>query len=72
MNNNKHGFNAPSREAIYKRIMSVAYGESWTYDYEEFVTFDLAHLPRPDDSKATIQSKRLPAPHFTNETLWIK
>ena len=37
-----HGglFNAPSREAIYKRAMKLAYGDSWTYDYEEFVKFD--------------------------------
>ena len=33
-------FNAPSREAIYKRVMKLAYGDSWTYDYEEFVKFD--------------------------------
>lgn len=33
-------FNAPSREAIYKRAMKLAYGDSWTYDYEEFVKFD--------------------------------
>lgn len=33
-------FNAPSREAIYKRAMKLAYGDSWTYDYEEFVRFD--------------------------------
>lgn len=33
-------FNAPSREAIYKRAMKLAYGESWTYDYESFVGFD--------------------------------
>lgn len=35
-------FNAPSREAIYKRIMHLSEGESWTYDYEEFVAFDKA------------------------------
>lgn len=33
-------FNAPSREVIYKRAMKLAYGDSWTYDYEEFVKFD--------------------------------
>ncbi len=33
-------FNAPSREAIYKRAMKLAYGNSWTYDYETFVEFD--------------------------------
>lgn len=33
-------FNAPSREAIYKRAMKLAYGNSWNYNYEEFVKFD--------------------------------
>ncbi|MDE7421967.1 MAG: hypothetical protein K2N35_17405 [Muribaculaceae bacterium] len=33
-------FNAPSREAIYKRIMQLSEGEDWTYDYEAFVAFD--------------------------------
>lgn len=33
-------FNAPSREAIYKRIMQLSEGEDWTYDYETFVVFD--------------------------------
>ena len=33
-------FNAPSREAIYKRIMQLSEGESWKYDYEEFVKYD--------------------------------
>ena len=33
-------FNAPSREAIYKRIMKLSEGDDWTYDYEEFVKYD--------------------------------
>lgn len=53
MRNNQHGFNAPSREAIYKRVMGLAYGDAWTYDYEEFVTFDQAHLPHPAESAQT-------------------
>lgn len=34
-------YNAPSREVIYKRAMKLAYGDSWNYDYEEFVKFDI-------------------------------
>ena len=34
-------FNAPSREAIYKRVMQLSEGDDWTYDYEKFVEFDL-------------------------------
>lgn len=33
-------FNAPSREAIYKKIMKFSEGNAWTYDYETFVAFD--------------------------------
>lgn len=47
MRSNIHGFNAPSREAIYKRVMETAYGTPWQYNYEEFVKFDREHLPQP-------------------------
>lgn len=30
-------FNAPSREAIWYRIHKLAYGDSWVYNYEDFV-----------------------------------
>lgn len=40
MVNNIGQYNAPSREAIYYRIHKLAYGDSWEYDYEEFVEWD--------------------------------
>ena len=40
MNLNKGKFNAPFREAIYYRIHKLAYGASWKYDYETFVSWD--------------------------------
>lgn len=40
MRHNTGGFNAPSREAIYYRIHKLAYGDSWEYDYEDFVEYD--------------------------------
>lgn len=40
MRHNEGGFNAPSRAAIYNRIHKLAYGESWEFDYEEFVAYD--------------------------------
>ena len=40
MRHNTGGFNAPSREAIYKKIMRFSEGGTWTYDYEAFVEFD--------------------------------
>lgn len=75
MRSNIHGFNAPSREAIYKRVMSTAFGDSWKYDYETFVQFDMAHLPQPAATRAIEASKEykpLPAPRFVNKMLWNK
>lgn len=43
MRHNTGGFNAPSREAIYYRIHKLAYGESWVYDYETFVAWDVVN-----------------------------
>lgn len=40
MRYNTGGFNAPSREAIYYRIHKLAYGDSWEYDYEDYVEYD--------------------------------
>lgn len=40
MRYNTGGFNAPSREAIWYRIQKLAYGNNWTYDYEDFVEYD--------------------------------
>lgn len=57
MFHNQHGFNAPSREAIYKRIMATAYGSAWVYDFNEFAEFDQAHLPQPAESHAKAHVK---------------
>ncbi len=43
MRYNTGTYNAPSREAIYKRINKLAYGAEWQYDYEAFVEQDLAN-----------------------------
>ena len=45
MNNDADGiFNAPSREAIYKRIHRLAFGKDWQYDYENFVEYDQKNI----------------------------
>lgn len=75
MRSNINGFNVPSREAIYKRVMSAAYGDAWTYDYEAFVQFDQAHLPQPVATRAVSAMKELkplPAPKFEDKTYWLK
>ena len=34
-------FNVISRVMIYKRCMNIAFGDSWKFNYEDFVKFDL-------------------------------
>ena len=58
MCSNQNGFNAPSREAIYKRVMQLALGSPWQYDYEEFVKFDQAHLPVNSAKTRALQMER--------------
>lgn len=74
MRSNIHGFNAPSREAIYKRVMKTAYGSTWQYDYDEFVKFDQAHLPQPSEIQTRNASdsrfmKPFAAPRFVDRPL---
>lgn len=40
MRHNAGGFNAPSREAIFKRIMKLSEPSGWKYDFEAFVAYD--------------------------------
>lgn len=56
MRYNIGGFNAPSREAIYYRIHKLAYGDSWEYDYEEFVEYDKVN--RATSASAPQKSRR--------------
>lgn len=57
-------FNAPSREAIYKRAMRLAYGDNWVYDYEKFVEFDApartSTLPNQQRLRASKKVKHFP------------
>ena len=39
--------NAPSRKAIWYRIMKLSQGAQWTGSYEDFVAWDLAHPTEP-------------------------
>ena len=57
------GFNAPSREAIYKRIHKLAYGDEWQYDYETFVQWDLKNI----QSESKISTQSVPYPARVNE-----
>ena len=50
-------FNAPSREAIYKRIHRLALGKEWQFDYETFVEYDQKNI---NEEKATAQFYSVP------------
>lgn len=39
-------FSVPARVAIYKKIHKVAYGETWQYNFDDFVTWDRHALPK--------------------------
>lgn len=70
MRNNVGGFNAPSREAIYYRIHKLAYGDSWTYDYEEFVSWDLNRRVRSRSVSVSQKKYPLTAPPVIINARW--
>ena len=66
MRYNDTPFNAPSREQIYKCIMQQSEGESWTYNYEDFVRYDAINR-----NNATTRSlKTIPSKEVRDE--WKK
>ncbi len=56
------GFNAPSRMAIWYKIHRLAYGTSWKYNYEDFVTYDAVNRKKSSQSTARETLTPLPAP----------
>ena len=71
MRYNTGGFNAPSREAIYYRIHKLAYGDSWEYDYEEFVKWDArnrAEAPRRSAARKPANYRPTHPPVIMNKT----
>ena len=44
---------------IYKRCMKIAYGDSWKFNYEDFVKFDL------EKAKAEYQAYAKRSPSFS-------
>lgn len=51
MNSDFEGFNVAGRVQIYKRCMSIAFGNSWKYNEADFIAFDL-------ENKAKASTKR--------------
>lgn len=71
MRDNNERFNAPSREAIYKRVIRSSSLTDWKYDYETFVAFDLAHIDKTPRITRAVGSSNKPfaAPRFMNKPL---
>lgn len=61
-------YSVPAREAIYKVINKLAYGDSWEYDYETFVQQDLKNLQQSSPSPA----KNIPYPARINRKTFFK
>ena len=74
MNDNRNGFNAVSREAIYYRIHKLAYGDSWVYDYEEFVKYDeinrKASAAQSSESKTAVKARTHAAAPIIMKKTW--
>jgi len=64
MRHNTGGFNAPSREAIYKKIMKFSEGDAWTYDYETFVAFDAPARSAEAVTRAAAQNAAVDEANF--------
>lgn len=70
MRSNIQGFNAPSRKAIYDRVMKTGMGKNPTY--EEFVTYDLQHRAQTRSISSSIPSKPFAHPQFVGKELPVK
>lgn len=57
MNNNTGGFNAVSREAIYKRAMMIANEGDYNYSYTDFVAFDEPSWKKPAEETRYVEIK---------------
>ena len=69
MRYNDIGFNAPSREEIYKRVMKESEGDNWMYDYETFVAFDAAGHSQFVNALNAGQTRRRGAPTLDRQQL---
>ena len=68
------GFNAPSRLAIWYKMHRLAYGTSWKYNYEDFVTYDAVNR-KSSQSTAREALVPLPAPRVLSldwKQVWTK
>ena len=60
-------FNAPSREAIYKRIHKLALGKDWQYDYETFVEYDQKNIAVEKAEQAALTPSPMLSPQLNRQ-----
>lgn len=73
MNDNRGGFNAPSRHTIWYRIHKLAYGSGWNGTFEDFAAYDAVNRkasPAGTARRNLVEKPRLelPAPVVTGRT----
>jgi hypothetical protein len=68
MHLNTGGYNAPSRFAIYKRIIRLS--ENREASFEEFATFDAPNLGRPTAAVAAVEKYEPLAPPVFVKGSW--
>lgn len=69
MRYNDCGFNAPSREIIYKRIMELSEGPEWSYDYETFYEFDRGNIVKNGRRRT---ANRKDTPSYSKAPVFVK
>ncbi len=57
MRDNTGGYNAPSREIIYKRAMELNKGASYVYDFEDFAAFDATLAIEATRASESVETK---------------
>lgn len=72
MNSNTCAFNAPSRKSLYEKVMKVGMDTEQVL-YEDFVTFDKAHLPEmlpvASYTRAALSGQSFARPVWTGSSL---
>lgn len=68
MNSTACGFNAPSRKALYDKVMKLGKGVEQVA-LEDFVTFDRSHLPQSKPTRSVQIVERLACPVWTGYKL---
>lgn len=72
MNSNTCAFNAPSRKSLYEKVMKIGMDTEQVL-YEDFVTFDKAHLPEmlpvADYTRAALSGRSFVRPVWTGSRL---